>query len=173
MEENESPSVKSIALKWGAINGAIGIIFFIVVDFLGLIGESWTSIIGLAIFLIIVVMAHKEYKSEGDGYMNYGTGLGVGTLTSVVSSIISSIFTFIYVSFINTEIPNMIREKQIMTWEDQGMDQAQIDQASSMMEMTTSPAAMLVFGIVGGVFGGFIVALIVTIFTKNQRPELS
>lgn len=171
MEERTQPTVKSTSVKWGLINGLIAIIFFVIVDFAGQAGNQSLSWIGLVIFLILLILAHKEFKSEGDGYMSFGQGLGIGTLIAIISSVISSVFTFIYVSFINTNMIDAIREKSIADMEAQGQSQAQIDQAMPFVEMFTSPVAMLVMGVLMGVLFGFIVSLIVTIFTKNQNPE--
>jgi hypothetical protein len=173
IEENEAPTLRSVAFKWGLISGIISIALFIIYDILGLIGESWVSVIGLVVFFVIVFMAHGEFKKEGDGYMRYGQGLGLGTLTALISGVISSVFTFLYVSFINTEIPAMLLEKQIQSMEDSGQPQAQIDQSMPFLEMTTTPLAMLIFGVVFGVFFGFLVSLVASIFTKNQAPEFS
>ncbi|MEP5612154.1 MAG: DUF4199 domain-containing protein [Cyclobacteriaceae bacterium] len=172
IEENDAPTTKSVAKKWGLINGVIAIALFIIYDILNVMGESWVSFIGLVIFVVIVVLAHNEFKKEGDGYMSYGQGLGLGTLASLISAIISSAFTFIYVSFINTELPDFLRERQIESMLESGQSQSQIDQAMPFLEMTTSPVAMVIFGVVFGVFFGFLVSLLVSAFTKNQAPEL-
>ncbi len=175
MEENElieddAPTVKSISIKWGAIGGLIGIIFFIILDFsdLSFSPVRWA---GLVFPFILIFLAHKEFKKEGNGFMSYGQGLGIGSLYSLVGSIIQSVFTFIYVSFVNTNYITLARENTIIQWEEQGMSQDQIDQATPFMEAMTSPMAMLIMGIVIGVFFGFLISLIVSIFTKNQDPE--
>ena len=103
--------------------------------------------------------------------MSFGQGLGIGTLIAVISSFISSIFTFIYVSFINTNMIDAIREKSIADMEESGRSQAEIDQAMPFVEMFTSPTAMLIMGVLMGILFGFIASLLVTIFTKNQDPE--
>lgn len=171
MEETSQPTVKSTAIKWGLINGLISIIFFVIVDFAGMAGNQSLSWIGLVIFVILLFLAQKEFKNEGDGYMSFGQGLGIGTLIALISSLISSVFTFVYVSFINTNMIDAIREKSIADMEEAGRSQAEIDQAMPFVEMFTSPAAMLIMGILMGVFFGFIASLLVTIFTKNQDPE--
>ena len=171
MEEATQPTIKSTAVKWGVINGLISIIFFVVVDFAGQAGNQALSWIGGVIFLVLLILAHREFKSDGDGYMSFGQGLGIGTLIALISSLISSVFTFVYVSFINTNFIDAIREKQIEAMEESGQTQAQIDQAMPFVDMFTSPAAMLIMGILMGVLFGFIISLIVTIFTKNQDPE--
>lgn len=171
MEEVQEASTKSTAVKWGMINGLISIIFFVIVDFIGQAGNQSLSWIGGVIFLGLLIFAHREFKSEGDGYMSFGQGLGIGTLIALISSLISSVFTFIYVSFINTNFIETLRELQIAKMEESGQSQAQIDQAMPFVDMFTSPGAMLIMGILMGVLFGFIISLIVTIFTKNQDPE--
>lgn len=172
MEEVQEASTKSTSVKWGMINGLISIIFFVIVDFSGQAGNQSLSWIGGVIFLVLLIFAHREFKNEGDGYMSFGQGLGIGTLIALISSLISSVFTFIYVSFINTNFIDAIRDKSIADMEESGQSQAQIDQAMPFVEMFTSPAALLIMGILMGVLFGFIISLIVTIFTKNQDPEL-
>ncbi|MEM6735863.1 MAG: DUF4199 domain-containing protein [Bacteroidota bacterium] len=169
-EATQQLSTKNISLKWGVINGLAGIIFFLILDFIGQTNGPvrW---FGLIISFAIIYLAHKAYKEEGDGFMSFGKGLGIGTIVSLIGAMINSIFTFFYISYINTEFIEQAREKAIMDMENQGNTQAQIDQAIPWIERMTSPTALLIFGIIGGVFFGFIVSLLVTIFTKNTNPE--
>ena len=55
--------------------------------------------------------------------------------------------------------------------EDQNMSDAQIDQAMKVTEMLMTPMGVLIMGIIGGVFTGFFVSLIVSAITKKSRPE--
>lgn len=171
MEETKDVSLRSVALKYGVINALLGIIFFVIIDFAGLTTNSAVGFLGVLIAAVVMFFAHKEFIKYGDGYMNYGQGLGLGTLMCLFSSIISSIFTFIYVQYINTNYISNIREAQRIGMEERGMSDAQIEQAMKVSESFTGPVAMLIFGIVGGVFFGFIVALIVSAITKKSRPE--
>lgn len=171
MEENKS-SVKGTSIKWGAIHGLISIIFFVVIDMLGLTGNQGLQWSGAIIFVIMVFLAHKEFKSEGDGYMSYGQGLGIGTFIAVVAGMISTLFTYIYVSFINTAFINNMKEQQIMQMENQGMSDSEIDQAMRFSEGIMTPMGISLIGLVMGIFFGFIIALILSIFTKKSRPEI-
>ncbi len=171
MEETKDVSMKSVALKYGVIAGLTGIVYFLVLDFTGNAGNQALGFVGILFTAIIMFLAHKEFIRDGDGFMNYGQGLGLGTLMSLVSSIISSIFTFIYVSYINEAFMDTIKEQQVIALEEQGMSDAQIEQALKMSESFTGPTALLIFGIIGGVFFGFIVSLIISAITKKARPE--
>lgn len=167
----EKVSKNSVALKYGVIGGLIGIIWFVVIDFAGFAGNQAIGSIGILFTIAVMYFSHKEYLKEGDGYMSYGDGLALGTLQNLYSGIISGVFTYIYVSFINPSFLDTIKEKQIVALEEKGMSDAEIEQAMKIAENFSGPVAMLVYAIIGGVFIGFIVALIVSAFTKNSRPE--
>lgn len=172
MENSGNVSTKSVSIKYGLINGLVGIIFFVILDFMGEAANNKISWIGSIFSVIIMILAHKEFIREGDGFMSYKQGLGIGTMMSVVGSIISSVFTFLYIKFVNSAILDQIREKQIMEMEKQGMSDAEIDKAMEIAGMFMGPTAILIMGIFFGVFLGFIIALIVSAFTKKERPEL-
>ncbi|MEQ8580674.1 MAG: DUF4199 domain-containing protein [Marinoscillum sp.] len=171
MEETKNISIKSVAIKYGLISGLIGIIFFLVIDFAGLSGNQSVSWIGILFTAVIMYFAQKEFIKEGDGYMNYGEGLGLGTLMSLVSAVISSIFTYIYVSFVNPQFIENIRQAQVIAMEEEGMSDAQIEQAMKISENFTGPTGLLIFGLIGGVFVGFLISLIISAITKKSRPE--
>ncbi|RED91761.1 DUF4199 domain-containing protein [Marinoscillum furvescens] len=169
--EETNVSMKSVAIKYGVINGLIAIIFFIIIDFAGLYDNQYLNWVGVLVTAALIFFAQKEYLREGDGYMNYGQGVGLGTLLALVSSCISAVFTFIYVKFINTSFIENIKEVQRMSMEEQGMSDDQIDQALSISEKFMTPGMMVVFGIVGGVIAGVIISLIISAINKNSRPE--
>ncbi len=140
--------------------------------FAGVIGESWAGWIGPVFSAVIIYLAHKEFKDQGNGFMSYGKGLGLGTLVSVVSSAIYSTFTYIYVKFINTEYLQEIQDTMMAKFEEEGMNDDQIEAAMGMMEKMSTPEMSLIFGLLGGIFIGFIVSLIVSAITKNNDPSL-
>lgn len=171
MEETKDVSIKSVSLKYGVISALVGIIIFVITDFAGLVGNQVMSYLPFLVTAVIMFLAHKEFIRDGDGYMNYSQGLGLGTLMSLISSLISSVFIFIYVKLINTNYIANTLEVQRQGLEDQGMSDAQVDQAMSITEKIMSPVGMAIMGIVFGVFFGFIIALIVSAITKKSRPE--
>lgn len=175
MEETQDVSKKSIAIKYGLISGMVGIIMFLIQDFAGIAGDqdySWVIMaVSVVIYAVIIALAHKEYIKFGDGHMNYGEGLGLGTLVALVSSIISSVFTYLYISFISPAYLENMRQQQIIAMEEQGMSDSEIEQAMQVAENFSGPTAILIFGILGGVFFGFLVSLVVSAFTKKTRQE--
>lgn len=172
MEEiTELPSTKQIVLKWGLILGLVSVVNSIITFTMG-ITNSTMSILGGVISIVIIVLAHKEYKNEGDGFMSYGKGLGIGTLLSLVSGVISSVTSYLYLKLIDASYLDIIRDEQIAQMQESGMPDDQIDQALEFSSFFSTPEFMLVAGLFGAVLFGFILSLIVTAFTKNNDPSL-
>ncbi len=169
-EEIEKPSVISISLKYGAISGLISIVLSLV----RIIGfqanpmeRDWKmSLLSGVIGITIIVLAHREYKQTGDGFMSYGKGFGIGFLTTLFSFILSTIFLFVYLFVIDPAIYQEIWVKA----EEQMRDQGQSEEAIEMgMKMGR------IFMWVGIAFAGLlmsaILGAIVSIFTQKSNPE--
>ncbi len=171
-EDFEKATVKSVSIKWGVILSIISISLFIVGVAADLSAETWYGLIGIIPLIIILVMAHKQFKEEGDGYMSYSQGLGIGIFVSLVSGTITGLFELLYTTVIDPEFT----EKMMLKLEDrlaeQGIPDSQIDTARGMAETFSNPMISFFVGIVAAVFFGFILSLIVSAFTKNANPEL-
>jgi hypothetical protein len=120
---------------------------------------------------VLVFLAHKYYKDNTSGFMSYGQGIGIAFWMGLISGVISSVFTYIYIKFVDSSFVEMIKEKQLADMEAKGMSEEQIDQAMKMASYFMTPEAMFLFGLIGGIVGTIIIALIVTIFTQKKAPE--
>jgi hypothetical protein len=165
-------TVSQVGLRYGLILGLVSIVFGLILQMTGQATNNWLSSIGYILFIVVIVLAHKAFKEGGDGFMSIGQGLGIGTLLSVIGGTLSSIFTFIYLKFVDDSMLQMIRDKQIEAFEAQGMDDAQIEQAMEMAGKFSGPVAILIMGIVGSALVGFIISLIISLFTKKANPAL-
>ena len=171
-DENESVTVKQVGIKWGVISGVVGILVFLVLAITGLIFNSSVSWISAIPFIVILVLAHKEFKDEGDGFMSYSKGLGIGLIVAGIGAIIQSLFSYIYIKFVDTEYYANQTAALIEQWEKQGLNEEQIEAALGFSQNMMNPELGILLGILGGLFFGFIIALIVTAFTKKNNPEL-
>ncbi len=172
-EEFEKVTVKQVAIKWGLISGVVSIAYFMIMNYADLIGNSWASWLGIVPFIVILFLAHIEFKNDGDGYMSYGQGLGIGAFLAGVSALLSGAFTYVYTKFIVPDYSQMMMDKMVEVWEEQGMTDQQIEVASSVMSKFQNPELAFILGIVMGVLFGFIISLIVAAITKNNNPDLS
>lgn len=171
MEDQPTATVRSVAIKYGLILGLIGIIYFILLDFLGKAQDQGWNYLGLVFTIVAFYFAYKEFKEDGDGFMSYGQGLGIGTLVSLFSSILSGAFTGIYITYINPAFMENAKQVQIAKLEEQGLSDAQIEQAQPMMDLFTSPFMIFIMAIFVGTFFGFLIALIMSAIFKKSNPE--
>ncbi len=172
MEEEAQNTVttRSIGFKWGIIAGLVGIILFLLLDFTGQ-SNGPLRWVGILVTAVLIYLAHKAFKDEGDGFMSYGQGVGIGWWLSLISAALSSLFTYIYVKFINPSYMDFIKDEQIRSMEEQGMSPDEIDRAMEFAAVFSTPEAIFGFGLVFGILFGVIIALVVSAITKNENPE--
>lgn len=167
----EKPSTARIALKWGIISAIISVLFAIILYTFDLWKTWWVSLlIGLAMTVIILVLASKEFKSLNQGFMTFGEGLGISMLVITVSSLISNAFNQLYVNVIDESIKGKIADFQEEMYIKQGLSEEQIDMAMQQAERFSSPGMQFLFGMLGALLMGFIIALIVSAIMKKNRP---
>jgi hypothetical protein len=173
-EEQELPSKRGIGLKYGAIAGLLGIIQLVVLDFAGMTGNNTVStIVGLALSIVVIILAHKEFKDSGDGMMNYGEGVNIGVWMGLIGALISAVFLMVYVEVINPGYMEMIEQQSIMQMEERGLSDREIEQAMEMSSAFRSPAVIAISALIGGFIGTLIISLIISAFTKKSRPEFA
>ena len=169
-QEIEKTTVKQVSLKWGLILGVILIGYSLLIQIIGLMGNQAASWVSYIFIIAAVYLAQKAFKDEGDGFMSYGKGLGVGTLVITIGAFLSSIFMYFNMKFIDGTIIDNIKEMQYEKMAEKGMDEDKIEQAMEMSSGFMTPEVILIMGIIGTVFIGFIFVLVITAITKNANP---
>ena len=167
-------TVSQIGIKYGIIMGLIFIVLGMIFQFLDLDMET-LQIVGntnYVVLIIGIVLAHKAFKEGGDGYLSMGQGLGIGTLISLIGGALSGVFSYIYIKFIDDSMLTKIKDFQIEKMEDQGMDDATIEKSMEMIGKFMSAEMIPVWSVLGMLFIGFILSLIVSLFTKKANPTL-
>jgi hypothetical protein len=168
----EKPSTARIALKWGLITAVISIIYSTILYFTGMWKTPALAWVGYLFLAGGIVMAMREFKSMNNDYMSYGEGLGIGSLMSTVSGVIGAIYGYIYMNFIDNTMTQQIMEMQTTKMAEQGMTEEQIDQAMQMASKFMSPGMMFIFTVLGSLFIGFILSLIISAILRKNKPEM-
>lgn len=174
MEQQEAitpVTTRSAGIRYGLISAVIGIAYFIILRVANIDMQGPAGWLGYVITAVLIYLAHKYYKENGDGFLNYSQGIGIAFWLGLVSGAISSVFTYIYIKFVDTAFMDTIKDKQLEEMQSRGMSDEQIDQAMKIAGMFTTPEALLIMGFLGAVIGSVIIALIVTLITQNKRPE--
>ncbi len=159
----------SVGLKFGLILAIVSIASMLIQFVAGTspFSGGWAnSLISLALTVGVVVFAHKNFKENGDGYMTYGQGFGIAMITVLVSIVIGMIFSYVYLNMIDPTAFDAIWEKAEADMEAQGQSDEQIE-----MGLGWARKLFWVFYLIGGLFWGVVIGLIVTIFTQKKAPE--
>lgn len=167
----EKLTVKQTGIKYGIYLALVSIIYTLILQILGLAAKQSLGYVSFIFVIVAFVLAHRDFKRSNE-FMSFGQGLGISMLIVTISSVLSAVFSYIYIKFVDNSMLDVIREQAIVQMEERGMSDAQIEQALEMQAKFTTPEMILVLGILFGIFFGFIIALIVTAFTKKSNPAL-
>lgn len=170
MEENTTstaPTPRAIGMKYGLISGLVSIVFFLVLVLSGAnaFDNKW-GWVGMIFSIVILVLAHKAFKNEGDGFMSYGQGFGIGFWMGLISTLLGGLFTYVYSTIIDPATMERFYEAQRMAMEEQNMPEESMEMAISWTKNLFWPMYFFM-----GVFFSVLLALIVTIFTQKKSPE--
>jgi Protein of unknown function (DUF4199) len=172
MEERRAPSIVSIATKYGLIQGALSFIVFLLRTLFGIKQGSVALAADVALLVVLMVLAHREFKRTHARMMTYAQGLGSGTLLSAIAAVVSGVLAYVYVRYIDTGYLAAAVRAQRAALEQRGVTGAQAQQAMAIASAITTPAGIAVTSLITGVVVGFIVALIVSIFTQKGDPNV-
>ncbi len=162
-------------LKFGLLSAVIGIFITLLVYLMGLDKSPSGQYIGwinIPVTILLMVMCVKECRDMlYNGFISFGQAFKNLFLMLLISTGVSGVFMYFYTSQINPSIIEYVKEQQVLEMEKKGMDQASIDQAMAMSEKFISPVMMTVWTIVGGLFLGIVIALIISAIMKKNDPN--
>lgn len=168
----EKVSVNQIGLRYGLIIGLVLIVYSLILNLAGLAANRALGSVSYAILLVGIILGHNAFKKGGDGFMTVGQGLGIGMLISLIGGVLSGVFAFIYIKFVDNSIIQTIRDQSMEKMQQRGMSDEQIDQAMKISDKFTSPLMIMIFAIIFLLIAGFILSLIVSLFTKKSNPQV-
>ena len=173
--ENNSSTLKSYILQYGLLLGGISVVFALMLFFLDMhyTQESSVGIISIIITITIIVLGQYSFRKDNEGFLSFGEALKLGVGIALISSIIGVTYQVLLVTVIDPDtIPKMITIAENQLYESYPeMSQEQIDQMLEMQNKFITPKMMAAFGLIGGVFIGFIISLITGLILKRNRPE--
>jgi membrane glycosyltransferase len=171
MEQQRAPSTMGIATKYGLIQGVLSFLVSTASTMAG-IRSTWVSVLfHAALIAVLMVLAHREFKRSHGGIMMYSEGLGSGTLISIVAAVVTAVLAYVYLKYINSGYLAAAIQAQQAALEQRGITGPQARQAMGIIGAVMTPVGVAVLSLLGAVIVGFIVALIVSIFTQSETPR--
>jgi len=166
-------SYQGISLRHGAIAGLILIIIGLLGNLTGVSdptdpnsASNWLlNIINWGVMIGFMVMAVKKHREDDlGGFITFGRAFGVGFLVTLVISVITAVWVYMYFGFIDPDMATAVMENSL---EQQGIDD---DAMIEQMKFWFSPVAMAIYGLLGSLFFGAIMSLIVAAVMKKNPP---
>src|SRR6185312_546934 len=168
MTEQRRSGIGAIATKYGLILRVLAFVAFLAITLTG-ITENWLStVVVVALLIVLMVLAHQDFRKTHAGMITYGQALGCGTLLASIAALLRGILMYGYVKYINTGFFVAAARMQRAAIEARGLTGEQAQRAMSLTAHFLTPVGLLVTSVIAGVIGGFIVALIVSIFTQKS-----
>lgn len=165
----ERPSISSLGMRYGGIVGLIGVIISVIFLITSSSTQNPAQWVTVIILIGGIVMAHREFKNSGNGFMSFGEGFKLGFMVVLISSIINSVIVYVYMKFIDDSSLVAAREQALMQMENQGLTAD--NPAMGMVEFFSSAEALLVMGLIFSLIFGVIISLIIAAITKKEEPE--
>jgi hypothetical protein len=168
VEQQPIHSIVGIATKYGLIQGVLLFTTFLLAPLTG-IGPKWMTVVVNTILTgVPIVLAHWEFKRTHAGQMTYRQGLGSGTLLSSVAAVMMCVLAYLYVKYINTGLLTVAMEAYRTALEQRGITGEQAHKTMATVGAMSTPFVFAVYSLLTTVTYGFIVTLIVSIFTQKD-----
>lgn len=166
----EKTSTARVALKYGLLAAVVTMVYSTILNLSGLGSNKILASLSYVFMIVAIVLAMKDFREKNGGFISYGEGLGLGTLTSAVLGLLSSAFTIFYIQFIDSNMLTQSLDQMREELEAKGMDDAQIEQAVEVSQKFMSPGIMFVMVILGYLIMGFIFSLIIAAIMRKEKP---
>ena len=161
----------SVGTRYGLLTGLVSIIISFGL-FAAHLEQSPLRFISFLVLAGGMAMAMRFYKDNNQGFMRFGEGVGIGTILSAVVGALTAIFTYVYMNIVDPEVVGRMMEKAREDMEARGnLSDDQIDQGMAMAGKFMNGPIMLAGVVLGTVFFGVLLALIVSAFIKHSKPE--
>ncbi|MGB0779016.1 MAG: DUF4199 domain-containing protein [Flavobacteriaceae bacterium] len=172
---NTSIKTASYALRYGLIYGIILVVFAIMLYTMDMHYQNSTlsTVVNILIGVGGILWGMLAYKKDNGGFISLSQSLKVGIAIALVGSLVGIIYGVVLTEFIDPTTMDKALEfqKQQMLSQDPEMSVEQANQFVDMQKKFSSPLIRSAFGLLFGIFFGFIVALISGLVIKKNRPE--
>lgn len=170
---NQGNTYLKSAMTFGLITGIILVIYTLLLYMTDnyISKSTFLGILQWIIFTGGLYYGIKHYRDQfSGGYITYGRSLGLGVLISVFVGVILGIFTYLLYAVIDPELMEksmkLAQEEMLKS----GMSEERVEAATKMQRTFNSPTMMLFSSVFSFALIGTIISLVVSIFTKKEKP---
>jgi len=171
--ENEKPLIKPIAYNYGLYLGLLSIGSLIILYILNIESHWIASVISIVATIAIYFYGISAYKKLNYNLLTIRDGLKTGMGMALVGGIISAVYSAIHYSLIMPEFLSGKREEAIdtMLTQNPNMEGEPLEMAIKIIDITTSEFFISTIMLVGSLFLGFLISLIISAIIKKEDPH--
>ena len=168
---------RKFAMNYGVVLGLVLVALAVIMWSAG-IDDKQSIIPGLlnnVLTIAFIAYAIIQYRDiNNNGFISYASSLKLGTTIAFFSSIILAFYSVIHISYIDTKALSEIIKltEQTMLEAQPEISDEELDLALQMVSKFMQPHWMMIMGMLGGTFMGFLYSLIISIFVKKEDPNL-
>ncbi|MDT0676285.1 DUF4199 domain-containing protein [Autumnicola musiva] len=172
--ENPNANSKKIILNYGVILGVIsillGVIMYVTNAYLN--PSFIYTVVGFLILAGVIWMGTDAYKKENGGFLSVKEALKIGVGIALIGGILGALWMLLLIFVIEpdymSQMSDLQREQMMESFPD--MPQSQIDQSMEMAGKFSSPWIITAVSLIGNIFFGFLIALVVGFIKRNKNP---
>ena len=127
-------------------------------------------VLGMGLGLGITMLGIKEDRQQLGGYITFARSLVLALKISIVAGLASIVLMAIYFYGINPDYYDILKAATMENMEQQGLDEAQIEQAMSISSFAFNPIFALVVLPFASAFTGLLFGLIGGLIMKKEPP---
>jgi len=173
--------MKNHGISNGLIAGLVGIVLYLGYYFINpdLLFNFWLGfIVGLAVWIYFMRKAGMDTKADNGGFLTFKEGLKPTFLTFVVGSLLTVLFSYVLFNMIDPSLNDLMKEKSLEMAEKMssmfGASEEAVEAMREQMEeqdMSMSIGRLVQQYLIGLIFPGFILALIISAVIKKKPAE--
>ena len=165
---------RKFAMNYGAVLGLFLVAIAVIMWLVGADDKQSVipSLLKNGITIAFIAYAIIQYRDiNNNGFITYSESLKLGTTVAFFSSIILAFYQVIHISYLD---PNALSEimkitEQAMLESNPEISDEELDMALQMTGKFMQPHWMMIMGMLGGTFMGFLYSLIISFFTKKYK----
>jgi cation transport ATPase len=176
------PYARPLALRWGVIASLAIIAMGLVFQLTGITdptqqysaGNMIAGLLSYAIMIAAGILTVKQYRDESlNGSISMGRAFGISMLVILIIAVIQALWTVVYMELINPDLMKEAMEAQMdKMLEDGRVTEEQLEASSGMMGFFANPWFLAGASLLGTLFIGLLLSLVVALVTKKE-PEAS
>lgn len=161
-----------LAAKWALLGAVVMIIFNLLMYIVNVPYDSKLRWVGFLVIITVSILGSMEYRDKlMKNFASFGQIFGFVMILVVIYGLVVSIFSIINVTFIDKEMVSKILLENEIKFEEQGMEDAQIDMAMQWTKKMMTPMWMFIMGMFSTVLGGVFIGLPTAAILAKKRQE--